>query len=192
MDKINFSNLPSTTTPVNATNLNLLQTNTENAIASSQDADYVTTSANLNDYKNSGSYYFSQTPTNVPTGSSNGWLHVLAIGTQANHSCKQVWYRRGTNNENDFMTYVRTYDANGGTWSTWHKLADVITGTWTPTMQNATVSYTTRSGTYVKNGPMLYFECQLRGTISAVGDPAYSYISGLPYKPRYPRRWWYC
>ena len=30
MDKINFQNLPNTTTPVNATNLNLLQTNVEN------------------------------------------------------------------------------------------------------------------------------------------------------------------
>ena len=32
MDKINFVNLPSTTTPVNASNLNLLQTNVETAI----------------------------------------------------------------------------------------------------------------------------------------------------------------
>lgn len=32
MDKINFQNLPNTTTPVNATNLNQLQTNVENAI----------------------------------------------------------------------------------------------------------------------------------------------------------------
>lgn len=32
MDKINFQNLPSTSTPINATNLNQLQTNVENAI----------------------------------------------------------------------------------------------------------------------------------------------------------------
>lgn len=32
MNKINFQNLPNTTTPVNATNLNQLQTNVENAI----------------------------------------------------------------------------------------------------------------------------------------------------------------
>ena len=32
MDKINFQNLPNTTTPVSAGNLNLLQTNVENAI----------------------------------------------------------------------------------------------------------------------------------------------------------------
>ena len=32
MDKINFQNLPNTTTPVNATNLNLLQTNIENTL----------------------------------------------------------------------------------------------------------------------------------------------------------------
>ena len=33
MDKINFQNLPDTTTPVNATNLNQLQINVENGIA---------------------------------------------------------------------------------------------------------------------------------------------------------------
>lgn len=32
MQKINFQNLPNTTTPVNATNLNAIQTNTENEI----------------------------------------------------------------------------------------------------------------------------------------------------------------
>lgn len=32
MQKINFQNLPNTTTPINATNLNAIQTNTENAI----------------------------------------------------------------------------------------------------------------------------------------------------------------
>lgn len=32
MDKINFQNLPNTTTPVNATNLNQLQTNVENTL----------------------------------------------------------------------------------------------------------------------------------------------------------------
>ena len=32
MEKINFENLPSTNTPINATNLNQLQTNVENAI----------------------------------------------------------------------------------------------------------------------------------------------------------------
>lgn len=35
MQKINFQNLPSTTTPINATNLNQLQTNVENAIKES-------------------------------------------------------------------------------------------------------------------------------------------------------------
>lgn len=32
MDKINFQNLPNTTTPVNATNLNQLQDNIENTL----------------------------------------------------------------------------------------------------------------------------------------------------------------
>lgn len=46
MQKINFQNLPSTTTPVNATNLNALQTNVENAIPTktsdlTNDSDFV-------------------------------------------------------------------------------------------------------------------------------------------------------
>lgn len=35
MNKINFTNLPNTTTPLNATNMNLLQTNVEDAITDS-------------------------------------------------------------------------------------------------------------------------------------------------------------
>ena len=50
MDKINFQNRPSTATPINASNLNLLQTNTENAINASIEieeaipSDYITIS----------------------------------------------------------------------------------------------------------------------------------------------------
>lgn len=56
MNKINFTNLPSTTTPINATNLNQMQENMDNVdtlrygkttIASNTDLNTLTTPRNL-------------------------------------------------------------------------------------------------------------------------------------------------
>ena len=48
MQKITFKNLPDTTTPVNATNLNAIQTNAENAI--NLKADITKENLSMNDY----------------------------------------------------------------------------------------------------------------------------------------------
>lgn len=71
----------------------------------------------LNNYTEEGRYYFpsSVTPTNIPAG-VNGWLEVLTCNE---NSIKQIWYRFGTINSNDYMTYVRTKDVNG--WSNWRR-----------------------------------------------------------------------
>lgn len=71
----------------------------------------------LNNYTEEGRYYFSTsvTPTNIPAG-VNGWLEVLTCNE---NSIKQIWYRFGTINSNDYMTYVRTKDVNG--WSNWRR-----------------------------------------------------------------------
>lgn len=106
MQKINFQNLPNTTTPVNATNLNALQTNVENAI---------------------------------PTKTSD------------------------LTNDSTFPTYAE--------------------GNWTPTIENATVTYTIQNGKYKKINNIVFINCKLRGTITAVASPAYAKISGLPYTP---------
>jgi hypothetical protein len=75
---------------------------------------------NLNDYVMTGTYYFnsSHTPTNYPDDSVNGWLVVMRADGGA---IKQLWFRYGTQNTNDFCTYVRT--GNGTTWSNWKQLA---------------------------------------------------------------------
>lgn len=78
------------------------------------------TGTNLNDYINPGIYYFSAdyTPTNIPVG-VNGWLDVLSSEVGA---IKQIWYRQGSINSNDFHTFVRTRNTLGA-WSNWELLA---------------------------------------------------------------------
>jgi hypothetical protein len=57
MDKINFTNYPSTDTPISADNLNLLQTNVENAIPTS-----------ANEYGSSQTAPYSQNYINTNVG----------------------------------------------------------------------------------------------------------------------------
>ena len=113
MDKINFQGLPSTDTPISPSNLNLLQDNIEKAVNT-----VIVTEANTNldDYQTEGQWYFasSYTPTNIPVG-SNGILKVM-VGAGI---VKQLWFRHGTANNNDYQTYVRTYTSN--TWSNWKR-----------------------------------------------------------------------
>lgn len=82
-----------------------------------------TAGTNLNDYKEDGEYYFPYNleKTNMPSGVGNGWLKVMT-GTDSsmNKFVKQVFFRHGTANSNDFETYVRT-STDGSTWSNWSK-----------------------------------------------------------------------
>ena len=57
----------------------------------------------------------------------------------------------------------------------------IESGTWTPTLENATVTYTTQTGIYRKIGDLIYVAWKLQGTITAVTSPTYAYIDGLPY-----------
>lgn len=77
------------------------------------------TGTNLNDYDENGLFFFasSYTPTNIPAG-SNGWLKVMR---GASLYTKQIWYRAGTINSNDYKTYIRTRDSSGE-WSSWKEL----------------------------------------------------------------------
>lgn len=75
----------------------------------------------LNDYTQDGVYYFgaNYTPTNIPAG-VNGWLKVMTGEQGGTIAKKQIWYRHGTANSNDFETYVRT-STDGSTWGNWNK-----------------------------------------------------------------------
>lgn len=138
MDKINFENLPSTNTPINASNLNLVQTNVDNAKLEKTINVSNPGTKNLNDYTTEGRYYFGSAPTNIPAG-VNGFLEVFVA---SNGAVKQIWYRHGTANTNDYETYVRTYSND---WSNWKRYAmvgadDIICRSVTATFAEATTS----------------------------------------------------
>lgn len=77
-----------------------------------------TTGQDLNNYTTDGWYYFASDykPSNIPAG-SNGWLQVITATLSTGTYCKQLWYRLGTTNSNDFHIFVRT--RNTTTWSNW-------------------------------------------------------------------------
>lgn len=84
----------------------------------------VTRNSDLNNYKTDGKFYFPQTytPTNIPAG-VNGILEVFTVDMGGTLLVKQMWYRHGTNNTNDFETYIRTF--NGSAWSNWKRFQTV-------------------------------------------------------------------
>lgn len=88
----------------------------------------VTTSGtDLNNYKTQGIYSFGQSysPSNIPTGNSNGWLIVIPWNNNpAITTIKQIWLRHGIVNTNDYQIWVRTMI--GGTWSSWYNLTDRV------------------------------------------------------------------
>lgn len=77
-----------------------------------------TANTDLDDYIKTGMYYFSgtYTPEHIPAG-SNGWLKVMRTN---DNIVKQIWYRYGTADTNDFQIYVRTKFSEG--WSIWRRL----------------------------------------------------------------------
>ena len=79
------------------------------------------TGEDLDNYTDAGFYTFAQayTPTNAPSGNTNGWLLVIPW-TQNSATVKQIWFRHGSINNNDFETYVRTKIGSYG-WSGWSK-----------------------------------------------------------------------
>jgi len=118
MAYVNFEN---NKTSCNDTNLNKMQELIKKDIETSKITEIVTeTGTDLNDYTIEGRWYFSSsyTPINIPVG-SNGVLEVIA-GT---NFIKQIWYRHGTPNNNDYQTFIRTYSS--GTWSDWQQFAMV-------------------------------------------------------------------
>ena len=126
MDKINFEDLPSTNTPINANNLNAVQNNVD--VAKLDKTIVVTaTGTSCNDYKNDGVYWFgtsSVVPTDSPEIGTYGWLQVISDG---GNNVRQIWHRSAAiNGENEFKTFVRKYSANTDTWSDWKRYITTI------------------------------------------------------------------
>lgn len=83
---------------------------------------------NLDDYVYSGCFYFDseRTPLNVPAGVTNGWLQVIAEQPlnegRGSGYVKQIWYRAGTPNSNDFQTFIRTANVGISSFGAWRRL----------------------------------------------------------------------
>ena len=111
MQKIKFQNLPSTTTPVNATNLNAIQTNVETALNGKTDREYLGNNPNINNLKTSGSYGIyncSQAPT-----TNIGTLEVIQYTAD--------WILQRFTDLSKHQIYERTF-YGGTTWSSWRRI----------------------------------------------------------------------
>ena len=127
---------------------------------------------NLNDYLETGIYFFDakQKPENIPAG-SNGWLQVIKGNGDF---VKQIWYRAGTANLNDFETYVRTKTTS---WSAWRKYEIFEDSNWINLSleTGASVGNIKKKAQYRKIGKVV----QLRGDVQGIakGD---TLIATLP------------
>lgn len=82
--------------------------------------------ANLDDYKVSGIYYFSSGVDLHMAPGVSGWLMVFGSDDKSTTApTKQVWFRHGTVQENDYQTFVRTYSNYSKVWSEWAQLVMV-------------------------------------------------------------------
>ena len=71
MEKINFQDLPSTSTPLNSTNLNQMQDNMENAIVPTK---LVTISSTVPSTATTGDMYYNTTDNKIYTATgTNTW-----------------------------------------------------------------------------------------------------------------------
>ena len=126
MEKINFQDLPSTDTPIDSTNLNLLQTNVEAAINELNSENKNTyslkkeaSSISFNDLMNYGSGLFTlmySTDNRPPTSSpSNYHFFVIQIKSSSVNFGLQIakWYFGGP-------LYMRML--YGGTWQEWEEI----------------------------------------------------------------------
>lgn len=79
----------------------------------------------LDDFKDPGFYYITSGNTSVNIMSNysvvNGYLIVLPTNS-SDGRVKQVLLRHGTANNNDYMSYVRTYFGSSTGWSDWVRI----------------------------------------------------------------------
>lgn len=136
----------------------------------------ITDDVNLNGVKKTGLYYFGvgHTYTNIPAG-VNGWLRVMG-GSSVAGAVKQIWYRHGTADTNDYETYVRTC-ADGTNWSNWTLFFTNKNTSGTPTY-NTTYLNNVKRNAYVKNGNVV--QLTFIGYISQAIPNGTTILSNIP------------
>ena len=106
MNKINFTNLPDQTTPVNATNMNQLQTNVDTAKVENESNRIDNVDAN--DYVKSGFYYLGTGCSNVP----QTYIRLIVSGSSTSGEISQFALSTVSHN-----LYVRRKSSN--IWTSW-------------------------------------------------------------------------
>ena len=118
MQKINFENKPSTNSPINGTNLNLLQDNVEDAIDEvSDDIIYVEYTQNYSITTGAGTRSRVTFQTSVPTGYewvgyeivSNGYVNSVInwIMSSTASNCLVAWYNLSDETYDDLTMTIR-------------------------------------------------------------------------------------
>ena len=127
----------------------------------------ITAYHNLNNYVTEGIYVFTEeySPTNIPAG-TNGWLIVIPWSKENNDTCKQIWLRHGTLNENDYCIYTRTRIL--GVWGSWSEIATV----------NLVHSFSVPEKTIANGSNLNSFKSI--GSYRAVGTDAATTLSNCP------------
>lgn len=151
--------------------------------------EYVNTggAVDLNDYTEQGWYFFTSnnTITNIPAG-VNGWLKVVK-DKDSGIWTKQMWYRAGTPNSNDYQTYVRT--RTGDIWSNWKQYQMVEDTGWkTITLNSKFHTYEDNSANtpqYRKVGKTVYIRGAIAPYENQTSDGSGVVFANLPsgYRP---------
>lgn len=180
MDKINFANLPSTTTPINATNLNQLQTNVDNGKV---DKDVIYWNDNYNNCTTTGIYLAETGLANSPNTNYSFFLEVYR------YSSTNILQRATARAQTSSIRQTYERQLINGTWTNWLQVPQIVSGKWTPLLDTQegvapTYTLTTQRGDYRIIGGLLYISFYLRGNITALnGTNNYAIIKGLPYAP---------
>ena len=182
MDKINFQNLPNQTTPINASNLNQLQTNAENGILDRNVAAY--NDSTQIDPNTTLEPVILTRHSNGPLSSYFFYIETFSFnGRSLDKNRVQIAYGYTTNEQ-----YQRYY--YNGNWYPWRKIPREESGTWTPTINTRenvapTVTYNYQKGTYKKVSNMVFITFYISGKITALnGTNNYGVVSGLPFVPK--------
>lgn len=125
MNKIEFKNLPDTSTPANADNLNAMQDNIEAEIGTKVSQNLETYSGDLNDIKTTGFTYARGTATNLPVAGHFFFLTTIAIN-------ENNVYQRATRLIDDLkLMYTYERQCVSGTWTKWKMISNpnITTGT---------------------------------------------------------------
>lgn len=172
--KNNWENLPSTTTPLNATNLNRI----EQGVAEANGAvgTQLAQNTDLNNVTAIGSYYSAQgsdtsTMSHIPTGLNKAFKLIVEHLHRADRILQTLIV-----NDSDVSIYTRI---NTGSWSSWEKINTNLNINGSMTYNSTYITDTPDINSYYRNGNVVQisFRAKIANSI-----PNGSKLFTLPYK----------